>query len=237
VGLEREGIDRLLCAGDLVGFGSQPNECVELLAAKGALCVAGNHDLMALDQLDTDRCSPRAREAVRWTRRVLSRDAREFLSTLPRRRDVAGLVTLAHGSLDDPERRIVDLAGAQEQLARLEAEESLSRFLVLGHTHHFLVVSSDEGHVPVTEGRPLRLRADGRYLVNPSSVGQSRQRRLRARFMLLETGTGELTAVASRYDLRRARRELRRAGLPSTFYGREPRRLRDRVRAVVRRLG
>ena len=66
--LGREGVDRYLIAGDLVGYGPNPNECVELVAGLDAVCVAGNHDLIALDRLSDERCPELARQSLRWTR-------------------------------------------------------------------------------------------------------------------------------------------------------------------------
>ena len=73
----RAGVDRYLCAGDLVGYGPFPNECVERIAELGAVCVAGNHDLIALGRLSDDRCIPLARNSLRWTREVLTPATRD----------------------------------------------------------------------------------------------------------------------------------------------------------------
>src|SRR2546427_11361968 len=101
--LRRRGVDRWLVAGDLVGYGPNPNECVELVAGLDAICVAGNHDLIALGRLSDERCIPLAQTSLRWTRGVLGNDARAFLAGLPERASVPGGVTLAHGSLDNPQ--------------------------------------------------------------------------------------------------------------------------------------
>src|SRR4051795_6579846 len=77
--LERERLDGYLCAGDLVGYGPHPNQVVERVRALGAPCVAGNHDLMALDRLPADRADELARETLAWTRDQLTDDSREYL--------------------------------------------------------------------------------------------------------------------------------------------------------------
>src|ERR1051325_11660096 len=92
------GVDDYFCAGDLVGYGPHPNECVELIASLGVRCVAGNHDLIALGELSDERCIPLARRSLAWTRETLNDASREYLTTLPRRLDLDGGITLAHGS-------------------------------------------------------------------------------------------------------------------------------------------
>src|SRR3954454_22075575 len=72
--VDQRGCDRLACAGDLVGYGPSPNECVRELLARGAVCVLGNHDLMVLERMTMERCVPDGRWAARWTRRILATD-------------------------------------------------------------------------------------------------------------------------------------------------------------------
>src|SRR5215210_662314 len=109
--LASRGVDRYLVAGDLVGYGANPNECVELVAGLEPACVVGNHELMLLGRISEERCVPLGRESLRWTREVLRDDVREYLAELPVRLAVEGRVMVAHGSLDDPQEYI--LAEAQ----------------------------------------------------------------------------------------------------------------------------
>jgi predicted phosphodiesterase len=99
------GVDAYLCPGDIVGYGPQPNECVEILASLPVYCVAGNHDLIATGALTDDHMGMLARRTLEWTRSVLEPAAREWLAALPRRHEVPG-ATVAHGSLSDPRRYI-----------------------------------------------------------------------------------------------------------------------------------
>jgi putative phosphoesterase len=211
--LERERVDAYLCAGDLVGYGAFPNECVRLVRDLGAATVAGNHDLIAVGALSDARCIPIARRTLAWTRDVLAADARAYLEALPLRAR-AGDTVIAHGSLDDPE-AYVTRPRAATQLEQLAREQPDARTLVLGHTH-----------------RPLEVRGE-RLLVNPGAVGQSREWRVRARFAVLEDGRVELHAVP--YDVERARAELRRHGLPTGTPHLRPSPARAAARRVLRR--
>ena len=96
--LERAGVERYLCLGDLVGYGPFPNECARRVAELGAVCVAGNHDLIAVDRLDPAGIGALARTTLAWTRTVLDPDVRAQLAGLP--------LTVACPSLDRPDARI-----------------------------------------------------------------------------------------------------------------------------------
>lgn len=226
--LRRRGVDGWLVAGDLVGYGPHPNECVELVAGLGAVCVVGNHDLIALGCLSDERCIPLARESLRWTRGVLGADARAFLAGLPPRATAPGGVALAHGSLDDPQDYTVTPPQATAQLDRLGADGT--RVLVLGHTHRPWAFTAAGG--TSLGGRPLGGRAAwalrGRgmvplparepMLLNPGAVGQSRELRARARAVVLDLERGRAWFLAPRYDVAACRDALRRAGLSPRSY-------------------
>ena len=119
-------VDGYLVAGDLVGYGPFPNECVERVAELDAACVAGNHDLIVLGQLSDERCIPLARTSLAWTRDVLRDDARAYLERLPRVVDT-GRVVMTHGSLDDPSEYTRTPEQAVTQLGRLAAGASQRR--------------------------------------------------------------------------------------------------------------
>jgi predicted phosphodiesterase len=214
--LTRIGVDRYLCAGDLVGYGAQPNECVELIARLEPICVAGNHDLMALGELSEERCVRLARRTMRWTREVLSDDARAYLASLPRRAEAAGGVVVAHGSLSDPEEYVLRADQATVELGHLAHEHPGAQVLVVGHTH--LAFASD-GRSSLEPAPAGALGLNGsRWLLNPGAVGQSRERLALARFMVLDLDRAEATFHAIPYDIEGARRMLRQRGLPNGSY-------------------
>ena len=77
--VEAAGVEQVWCLGDVVGYGAQPNECTALVAERCHVCLVGNHDLAALEQLDISTFSPAAASAVRWTREAMNDETREFL--------------------------------------------------------------------------------------------------------------------------------------------------------------
>jgi predicted phosphodiesterase len=231
--LRPESVDGYLVAGDLVGYGPFPNECVELISDLNAICVAGNHDLIVLGRLSDRRCIAMARKSLAWTRGVLRTDARAYMERLPIRASAPGGVVIAHGSLDDPEQYITRPEQAAEQLQRLRAEESEAQVLVLGHTHRARAWGEWRGAVSALGRAPLALETQA-WLFNPGAVGQSRELRARARFMVLDLERGQATFHAIRYDLDACRRALRRQGLPSRAYHLRPSPMRALLRAFRR---
>ncbi|MFA9430141.1 metallophosphoesterase [Egicoccus sp. AB-alg2] len=200
--LELEQPDLVLVAGDLVGYGGFPNECIEVLQDMGAVCVAGNHDLLFTGRLPPSRFPAVARHAAAVTGPRLGRDARRYLAELPLNRRV-GRFVIAHGSLDDPEEYVEDPARGRDLLTQAALRWPGTDVLVLGHTHRQWEV----------RGTPFaRPRA---RLVNPGGVGQSRERERRpqVRLALFRSDTDSLSFLAVDYDVETAAARLRELGL------------------------
>jgi predicted phosphodiesterase len=212
------GADRFLCAGDLVGYGAHPNECVELIASVGAVCVAGNHDLIASGRLPADTAGTLARISLEWTATALGADTRAFLAALPLLADVGPDVVLAHGSLDDPREYTRNGRRAARQLERLASHRSDARLLVLGHTHRAAAWGATGRRRRPAKDGSVTLDMTERYVLNPGGVGQSRERTLRSRCMLLDVDARVATFYELAYDFDAARHGLARAGLPLDSY-------------------
>jgi len=215
--LRADGVDAWVCAGDLVGYGPHPDECVETIAELGPTCVAGNHELMVLGELPDSRAGRLARESIAWTRTVVRDDVRAHLAALPRTAETAGML-VAHGSPGDPE----EYVRTEGRAAALLGSLSGGRLLVLGHTHRPWLYGADAGSLfpagaPAAPGSAdVPLTADGRYLVNPGAVGQSRERERRplARFALLDLERSHVRFYAEPYDDAATRAALRARRLP-----------------------
>lgn len=213
--LGRDGADRYVCCGDLVGYGPHPNECVELMATIGARCVAGNHDLMVLGRVGDRDCIPLARRSLRWTRSVLSERSRSYLDGLPARMAVESDVVVAHGSWDDPLEYVTREDQVAEQFRRMGAARPSARLLVLGHTHRPMAYGHSAGALPLEVSRPVGLAPTDRYVLNPGSVGQSREALPRVSFMLIDLRAQEVTPYAEPYDVDAVISALRRQRLPA----------------------
>lgn len=211
--LRSQGIDGLLCMGDIVGYGPWPNECVAEVATQGAVCVAGNQDLMVVDRLPDVRMSDHARLILDWTSTVLDPDAAAYLRALPSQAGVEPGLRLAHGSLEDPERYIFRVQDAAQQLKELKKVDPAAKILLLGHTHKAMLYGQLTGMRKFTPRQPIDL-VGGSHLLNPGSVGQSRERKPWARAAVLDLDLEQVTFYALDYDLELCRKELMRLGLP-----------------------
>jgi predicted phosphodiesterase len=212
--LRKEGVDAWLCAGDLIGYGPHPNECVEIVAEFGATCVAGNHELLISGRLDERAAGRLARETIGWTRAVLHDDCRAYLAALPLVATAPGVV-IAHGSLTSAEDYVRRDVEAAAQLCLLARDHPYARALVLGHTHEPWVHGERAGTVARRPGAAVALARGERYLLNPGAVGQSRERvrTPHALCLTLDLDPARVRLIAERYDVRACRAALRRHGL------------------------
>jgi predicted phosphodiesterase len=213
--VETAGAEELWCLGDLVGYGADPDACVELARRHAAVCLAGNHDLAACGKLPLDQFVRGAELSIGWTREVIAPQHVEWLATLePQKLDEA--VGLYHASPRDPVWEYV--------LSPLQAELCLDllqhRVACIGHSHMALSYHRPEGR-PATGGTcpadtALDL-ADGRWLLNPGSVGQPRDGDPRAAWLLLDTGAWSAVFHRTEYDVAGAAAAIRAARLPDSL--------------------
>lgn len=213
--IDRDRPEELWCLGDVVGYGAQPNECSRLMAERADLCLAGNHDLAALDALDISSFSPAAAEAARWTREQLSNESREFLTSL-KAQDESRDVALYHASPRDP---IWEYVLWSEQAGECIARQA-SRIAMVGHSHVALCFrAADDGDVDATQGAQVAAGttldiADSRWLLNPGSVGQPRDGDPRAAWVGLDTESWTASYERVEYPVEEAAKAIIDAGLP-----------------------
>ena len=212
--LEHESPDALWCLGDVVGYGPRPNRCCAVVEARARLGLVGNHDLGVLGAVDLDEFSPDAAASAFWTRDVLTGEARAYLGGLEPHGRADG-VALFHASPSDP---VWDYILSSD--AALEAFELTSDTLVLvGHTHLPMAVLLANrvlsgGLAPA--GTEVDL-ADGRWLLNPGSVGQPRDGDPRAAYLLVDFEAGRASFRRVEYAVERTQAEIRERGLPDAL--------------------
>ncbi len=205
----------LWCLGDLVGYGAEPDACVELAREHVAVCLAGNHDLAVTGELALDEFSKGARIAAQWTREVISAENLAFLATLRPTGDEES-IGLFHASPRDPiwEYVLADL------LAELCLDVQRNRICMIGHSHVALSFVRPEGQ-PATgerrlDGEQLDL-SGGEWLLNPGSVGQPRDGDPRASWLLLDLDVMRVSFHRIPYDVEGAAAAIRAARLPDSL--------------------
>lgn len=210
-----EPFDAVWCLGDIVGYGPQPNECVERVQSlPGLLCVAGNHDWGALGKLSLADFNSEARRAAEWTGRQLTPANRAWLDGLPERIE-HGDLTLVHGS---PRHHIWEYI-----LGGVAAGECFAHFRTLGclvgHSH--VPLAFQEPPRPHAEA-PMRVLGSGasvsyrpiRAIINPGSVGQPRDSDPRASYALLDPESATIECHREPYPIEETQERMHDAGLP-----------------------
>ena len=203
--------DAVLVLGDVVGYGADPQACLERVAERADAVVAGNHEHGVVGMLDLEWFNDRARLALEWTRGQLDDDHLAWLRTRPLTVEIDD-ATLVHASPDQP----------AEWDYLLSAEDGFdvfgafaTRLCFVGHSHRpgaWSVGSSGRAHEP--GAREIELEAGRRYVINVGSVGQPRDHDPRASYALWDLDARRVTIERVPYDRVTARRKILSADLP-----------------------
>ena len=216
-----QGIDRLVCLGDVVGYHAEPDACVALLRARAVLCVAGNHDRVAAGLAEPTDFGEVARRAALWTRGQLSPESRAWLHALPLLAVVEGRFLIVHGALHPAPNADLHLsspARVRRSLSALRVGPWGVRLAFFGHTHRAAIHEARAwGGVRSLSlaGDPILLGAGAYRLVNPGSVGQPRDGDPRASYAILDAGPEALSLSVRRvpFDREACLAKAARAGL------------------------
>ncbi|HEX3177333.1 MAG TPA: metallophosphoesterase family protein [Methylomirabilota bacterium] len=203
--------DGVLCLGDTVGYGADPEACVDLLATRAGGIVAGNHEWGVAERLDLTWFNRWARAAAEWTRERLDDSHRSWLAALPLALEV-GDATLVHASPAQPDEWDY-LVTAEDGWAAFA--HFATRWCFVGHSHvpgMWSLGSSGPEHEP--QPRVIVSERGRRYIVNVGSVGQPRDRDPRAAYALWDVEAGSVELRRVEYDIAAARRKIEAAGLP-----------------------
>jgi predicted phosphodiesterase len=209
------GSDEIWCLGDLVGYGAEPDRCVELAVKETSICLAGNHDLAVVGTLSLEDFSRGAALAAHWTQDVISKETLDVLKGLEPAGEGDGF-GLFHASPRDPIWEYV-LSGLTAELC-LDATDYRVSFI--GHSHVALSFHRNEGESATgstrREGDELDISTGG-WLINPGSTGQPRDGDPRAAWLLLDTEAWTARWRRAEYDIPGAQAAIRAANLPDSL--------------------
>lgn len=206
--------DRVWCLGDVVGYGPDPNECIERIRALPLLkCVKGNHDAAILGEIDIKAFNYEARASLEWLKTTLRPENKRWLETLDERL-VFDEITIAHGSPRNPVwEYIMDVRAARENMSEFDTQICL-----VGHTHIpgvYAIQGDDPKSVrqySKTPGNPFTLT--DKSIVNPGSVGQPRDHNPRSSYLIYDDEAGEWVYQRVDYDIEKVQERILAAGLP-----------------------
>jgi predicted phosphodiesterase len=209
--------DRVVCLGDVVGYGPDPNEVTSQVRDLRAITIRGNHDKAVAELMATDDFNPVAKMAVDWTRAQLSNENLDWLATLPQGPLEADGMILVHGAFQDEDEYVFTPSQALEGLL-----DSTSQVTFYGHTHHQGGFAYLDSQLEVLQLHPrtsemhcaLQVENEKRYLLNPGSVGQPRDGDPRASFAIADLEHNAIEFWRVPYDIAQVQGRMRTARLP-----------------------
>jgi diadenosine tetraphosphatase ApaH/serine/threonine PP2A family protein phosphatase len=216
--IDEADVEEIWCLGDLVGYGADPDACTALVRERCDVCLVGNHDLAVLGALNISTFSDNAAAAVAWTQGNISEETLEFLGSLDPSGSREG-VGLFHASPRDPVWEYV-LSSDQADAGLDVLEERVG---LIGHSHVALffvrAAGTRRGYAQgaqAADGAEIEI-ADGKWLLNPGSVGQPRDGDHRAAWLELDTENWVARYHRIPYDIEGAAAAILAAGLPSVL--------------------
>jgi len=208
--MHNKGIRSFVCLGDIVGYGANPKECIELVKQIGCPVVRGNHDHYCGAQTDLSAMNAAAAMTITWTREQLSDEERDYLITLPMQEEVENF-TIVHSSLDSPESwpYVFDQHFAEDHF-----QYQKTSLCFCGHTHVPLAFELADS-VRFGLYQKVRIKAGNKYLINVGSVGQPRDGDPRAAYAVYDVYENLIELHRVAYDIKSAADKITAAGLPA----------------------
>jgi putative phosphoesterase len=201
--IDQQSVDEIICLGDIVGYGANPNECVELIHQRCSMVIKGNHDEAVFNTRITKYFTDDARAAIMWTCTQLTEENTHYLRTLPLSNHKEDIL-FVHASPCNPEEWNYILDNVKAVRSFRCFSESLC---FIGHTHTPAIFS--------TNGYAYRITNEGRFLINVGSIGQPRDRNTCLSFGLLDTDKWTYENIRSLYDVETTVRKILDTDLPT----------------------
>ncbi len=208
--IKKEKVDKCVCAGDIVGYGANPHECIELTREHCPVCVAGNHDFATIEKTNIEFFNQYARQATLWTRQNITEDDRKYLESLPLVADVDDRFTLVHGTLYAP--ALFDYIQTTFD-AYLSLQVLQKPLCFVGHSHVPISFFLDDA-VTYSTDPVIKLKEGVKAIINVGSVGQPRDDDPRAAYAIYDTEKNLVVIKRIEYDVEKAIKKIRDAGLP-----------------------
>ncbi len=208
---QTEKVDRIFFLGDAVGYGPNPNECVELIDQISEIKLMGNHDYAALGLMVTDYFNQYAAESMNWTRNSLSKKTIEILSDFELMAELDDFV-IVHASPKEPKEwhYILDMDDVEESFKYFD-----KRMCLVGHTHRpFIISQNDDGNCIISHKTEEKIYDNRRYLINIGSVGQPRDSDPRSGYVIYDEDEKVIRFKRVDYDLSETQQQMAELGLP-----------------------
>ena len=205
-----EKVDRYICLGDIIGYGSNPLECLKIVEALNPMIiVAGNHDFAVIGRTTSDYFNPFAKNAVEWTRSQLTQEYIDKIGSWKLTDKFDG-ATVVHSTLDEPEKWGYILT-SQDAICTFRLLENNICFI--GHSHIPIILEQNVTILPIQQ-TSYKLKNNCKYIINAGSVGQPRDGNPRSCFVIYDSDTHSIQYKRVSYDIEKAQMKIINAGLP-----------------------
>lgn len=216
---KKEHIDKYIILGDVLDYGAEPNETIEVLRGLSPQeAVRGDHEKIFTGELSEEYFDPEVLRCSRWTKKQLTEESINYIKTFPKGpRTIDDTFEIVHGSYPDEDMYIIDSEILITSFTYLKAPIGF-----FGHTHVpviFIQKSNGKNDVAGFRGgeNMFQLKDDEKYLINPGSVGQPRDNNPDTAFAVFDSDTKTITMFRISYDKDRAAKKIMDAGLPDFF--------------------
>jgi len=209
--IDRREIETILCLGDVVGYGPNPNECIKIVKERTEITLAGNHDHAPLGKIDVSYFNPWARRAIEWTREHITEETREFLLELALKKEMDGF-TIVHATPHNPHEwnYIITIGDAIKNFPEFRGQVCF-----IGHSHVPMNISLGNGDTcKIEKENPLTLADGFRYIVNVGSIGQPRDLNPFSAFGIFDNETLVYELVRVEYDIEKTQSKIIASDLP-----------------------
>lgn len=207
---EEKGIDKIICLGDIVGYAAKPNQCIEILRNKKAICILGNHDAACINKIELNWFNSLARFCIEWTIKELKKENKEFLLKLPEKIENKDFFAV-HGSPFRPLKEYMD-----EEVAFLSFQKISQNILLCGHSHIPFIIEQGKEIMPIKGDKVISLK-NSRFVISIPSVGQPRDLDSRAGYAILDLEKMNIEIYRVKYDIEQTIQEIKQASLPKIF--------------------
>ena len=213
-------VDKYLFLGDLVGYGANPNETIKLFRSLNkSHYIRGNHDKVVADLESSSLFNPVAAFSAEWSKIQISEENQKFLKSIKKGPEIVDhFITICHGSTFDEDYYVFSMFEAVESFKFMETQVCF-----FGHTHFpiiYLLRNDKIDIVPLSKNTKIKLDPNTRYLINPGSIGQPRDKDPDPSFVIFDSTRKEIHFQRFSYNLKKTQKKIREVGLPEILASR-----------------
>jgi len=205
-------IDETYCLGDIIGYGPNPNECVDLILKNKIKSIKGNHERALSDKKYLENFNIIAANVINWTTKELTPENKKILEDLPNYMFIEEKFVLVHGSFKKPDKYLVENEDIIEEVEELK--EAGIKIEFFGHTHISRIIVDEKKPIKPKGNEKIKLNEKNIYLINPGSVGQPREADSRASYLIFDSVSLTIEYRKVHYNIEETIKKIKSVGLP-----------------------